>query len=195
MYMWIITNMIWACQDKLSCKLLLPLLSNWPPCCGKLDEQLQKYGHLCTVFALEMCSGWLWKRQRPDSSISRDECRRVTRRQSFQRACCSRDTLISFSLQVRLTPAVFTVSTAGKELHLIQDIQKIFVCMLQIKAGPEMNSLTSRHKWAPFSHTWMFCVSAAGALPPCFHRHGRPQPRRVETFNRRLPKLFCTPFF
>lgn len=33
---------------------------------------------------------------------------------------------------------------AGKELHLIQDIQKIFVCTLQIKVGPEANLMSDQ---------------------------------------------------
>lgn len=42
------------------------------------------------------------------------------------------------------------------------------------------------------AQAWMFSASAAGALPPWFHRHGRPQSKRVETdtFNRRLQTLF-----
>lgn len=112
---------------------------------SRLGKQLQKYGRLCAAFALEMCYGWRRKRQRPDSGISGDKCRKVTPRQSFQRARCCCHALISCSLQVCLHPVTFILPTAGEELRLASDIQMSRICILDFKIKKETRKKNKKH--------------------------------------------------
>lgn len=59
-YMTIITNIIFTYVTTSLSAIFLAFSSfHLASHCRKLAKQLQKYGHLCTVFALEMCYGWL----------------------------------------------------------------------------------------------------------------------------------------
>lgn len=93
------------------------------------DLQLLNYGHLLTMFALEMCCRWLLKCQRCDNTISTDERWKVKKRRSFQRAFCSADILISLSFQTcNDLPLLLIHCTAGAgHTRLIPDPEKICV--------------------------------------------------------------------